>query len=130
MNKILVVEASPMIAKNLTDLLNLHNYHTKYCASSDNAISSISVFKPNLVLLDFTLPEVDGLQICQNIRTFSDVPIIFMSNQANRQQRLQTFNVGADDFIEKPFNNDELLLRIKSVLKRCNTRTHRQIQVS
>ncbi len=130
MTKILVVEASLIIAKSLSEFLHLHGYQTKYCTSTNNTVDNILEFNPHLVLLDFTLPEVDGLRICKNIRTFSDVPIIFMSQQANRQQRLQTFSSGADDFIEKPFNSEELLLRIKSVLKRCNTRTQRQIQVS
>ena len=116
--KVLVVEDNPDIAELLCDFLRVNGFKPLVCSRGHNVISIIQTLHPNIVLLDLKLPDTTGFELCQEIRLFSDVPVIMMSGKAGYNERLESFRVGADDFVEKPFCTKELILRIDSVAKR------------
>ena len=118
MYKILVIEENREIYQPLIDLLTAKGYLMSLCVRGDLAVSEVKRFKPDLLLLDTLLPVMDGLEICEHVRRFSQLPIIFTSARISTAVRIQAFKLGADDFLDKPFNMSELLLRINAVLKR------------
>ncbi|TQV89476.1 response regulator transcription factor [Aliikangiella coralliicola] len=122
MNRILVVEDDPEISEPLLRLLEANNFQVLHCFSGEQVFPAIAQFKPSLILLDIVLPVIDGLQICQDVRLNSDIPIIIMSAKASYSDRLDGFKMGADDFVCKPFSMSELVLRINSVMKRSKSR--------
>jgi len=80
-------------------------------------------FKPGCILLDIMMPEIDGFELCRNIRKFSDVPILFLSGKVSEEDKLLGFEAGCDDYVEKPYSLNELYARINAHVKRAKTRT-------
>lgn len=118
MNKVLVIDENLLSANRLAEFLTTNGYLAKACNHHSQALEFITAFQPSIVLLDLLLPNGQGLYIGRVIKAHVDIPIIFMSSAAKPQHRLASFNSGGDDFIAKPYNSKELLLRIKSILKR------------
>ena len=118
MNKVLVIDDNLFTANRLAELLTTNGYRAKVCNHRCQILEVITTFKPSIVLLDLLLPKARGLDIGRAIKGYADIPIIFMSSAAKPQHRLASFTCGGDDFIAKPYNFKELLLRIKSILKR------------
>jgi len=126
--KILIIEDNKKIRDELSEFLGRYNYETKAPIVFNNIVEYISVEKPHLVLLDINLPVFDGYYICREIRKTSDVPIIIVTSRDNEVDELMSMNLGADDFVTKPYNLQILLARISSVLKRVyNTETSKTI---
>lgn len=115
---IFVIEDNYNISESLIDLLDVHQYKVALCTGGNQVTTTVLASEPDLILLDLDLFEGNGAEICRELRLFSNLPIILTSSKADYQQRLLAFQLGADDFIAKPFNTRELILRIKSVLKR------------
>jgi two-component system response regulator BaeR len=115
---ILVVEDEPKIAKLLTDYLDEAGYHTRVCADGSQAVSLISELKPNCILLDVMLPGKDGLTICKEVRQFSMVPIVIITARVDEIDRLLGLELGADDYICKPFSPREVVVRVRNILRR------------
>lgn len=118
MKNIFLVEDEIKLRKELSTLLERNGYK---CISSDdyeNIIINILDEHPDLVLLDLSLPVYDGFYICKEIRKESDIPIIVVTSSKSDLDELDVLNLGADDFISKPFNSRILLARISTVLKR------------
>jgi len=117
--KILVVEDEPRVTLLVREVLQAFGYHVVAAASGETAIEMVALEQPDLVLLDILLPHgPDGYEVCQRIREFSNVPVIMLTAKARQSEILRGFEVGADDYLVKPFNAKELVARVKAVLRR------------
>ncbi len=119
-HKILIVEDEPRLATLLEDYLHQSGYSTECIDNGLQVIPSVRQQAPSLILLDIMLPGKDGLSICREIRSFSDVPIIMMTAKIEEIDRLLGLELGADDYICKPYSPREVVARVKSVLRRSN----------
>lgn len=117
-NRILIVEDEPKLASLLSDYLNNSGYSTESISNGLKVVPTIRDQLPTLVLLDIMLPGMDGMEICKEIRTFSDIPIIMITARIEEVDRLLGLNLGADDYICKPFSPREVVARVKAVLRR------------
>ncbi len=118
--KILIVEDEPRLATLLEDYLHQSGYSTECINNGLQVIASVRQQSPSLILLDIMLPGKDGMTICREIRSFSDVPIIIMTAKIEEIDRLLGLELGADDYICKPYSPREVVARVKSVLRRSN----------
>lgn len=117
---ILVVEDQPKLAQLLKEYLTQADYET-YCIDNGTAVAPwVKENSPALILLDIMLPGKDGMAVCQEIRTFSQVPIIMVTARVEEIDRLLGLELGADDYICKPFSPREVVARVKAVLRRSN----------
>lgn len=116
--KIYIVEDEQMIRSELAKLLTSYGYECCYDDDFAHIIELIFTAKPDLILLDINLPYYDGYHLCREIRKKSDTPIIIVTSRNNDMDELMSMNLGADDFITKPYNTQILLARIAAVLKR------------
>ena len=115
---VLIVEDEMILANILIEYLQKNGFQTKHIASGSKVIPWVKENKPNLILLDLMLPEMNGKQICQEIRTFSSLPIIMVTAMVEEIDRLIGLELGADDYICKPFSPKEVIARVKAVLRR------------
>jgi len=115
--KIILVEDNQKIQKELCEFLGRYDYETKALNNFENIVEDILKEGADLVLLDINLPVYDGYYICRAVREKSDVPIIVTSRDSEMDE-LMSMNLGADDFISKPYNTQILVARISSLLKR------------
>ncbi len=118
MRKILLVEDNEIIVKGLKYLLEQEKFDIKIAKNIVEAKTMIKKQKFDLYLLDITLPDGDGYEICQYVKKQKDVPVIFLTAKDEELNVVQGLDMGADDYIIKPFRNRELISRIKSVLRR------------
>lgn len=116
--KILVVDDDKHISELISLYLNKEGYETKEVHSGKKAVEAFSSYSPFLVLLDLMLPEMDGYQVCSEIRKISSVPIIMLTAKGETFDKVLGLELGADDYIVKPFEPKELLARVKAVLRR------------
>lgn len=116
--KILIVEDEENIAEVLIAYAKQQNYETKHFNSGKGVVSFVKQNAVDLILLDLMLPDVDGTALCKKIRAFSSVPIIMLSAKSEEIDRLLGLELGADDYICKPFSPKEVIARIKAVLRR------------
>lgn len=118
MSKIMVIEDTETIREELQTFLIRYGYEVIAPTNFENIIDDILKEKADLILLDINLPVTDGYYICREIRKSSDVPIIVVTSRDNEMDELMSMNLGADDFVTKPFNTQILLARIESLLRR------------
>lgn len=116
--KILIVDDDLNICELLRLYLEKEGYSTVIVNDGLSAVESFSQVKPNLVLLDIMLPGLDGWQVCRKIRSLSDCPIIMLTAKGETFDKVLGLELGADDYIVKPFDTKEVLARIKAVLRR------------
>ena len=116
--KILIVDDDENIAELISLYLTKECYETKIVGDGEEALAVFPVFKPNLVLLDLMLPGIDGYQVCRELRTSSQVPIIMLSAKGEIFDKVLGLELGADDYMIKPFDSKELVARGKAVLRR------------
>lgn len=119
--KILVVDDDAKTLKGIKGFLTRNGFTLMTVGSGRKALNSIGDFDPDLVILDIMMPDIDGFEVCRQIRQNNDVPVIFLSAKAEITSKILGFTLGGDDYITKPFYNEELLLRIKALLKRANS---------
>ena len=117
--KILIVDDDVNIAELISLYLTKECYETKMVHDGESALSELTTFEPNLILLDLMLPGIDGYQVCREVRTKSQVPIIMLSAKGEVFDKVLGLELGADDFIVKPFDTKELVARVKANLRRC-----------
>ncbi|WP_296224356.1 response regulator [Ralstonia sp. UBA689] len=115
---ILIIEDEPKLAALTIDYLRAAHYETEWLADGSNAVQRIRETAPELVVLDLMLPGKDGLEICREVRAFSEVPIVIVTARVEEIDRLLGLELGADDYICKPFSPRELVARIKTILRR------------
>ncbi len=118
LDKVLVVEDEPQLASVLTAYLEASSYACAHVADGAQAEQTFLSFGPDLVLLDLTLPNRDGIEICRALRSVSDVPVIMVTARVEELDRLLGLEVGADDYICKPFSPREVVARVRTVLRR------------
>jgi len=116
--KILLVEDEKTLAKALKFSLEKEGFAVEVAFDGEEALESISREKPDLIILDLMLPKIDGFEVCRNIRRGSEVPIIMLTARDDDIDKILGLELGADDYITKPFNTRELLARIKAILRR------------
>ena len=115
---ILVVEDEKKIADLLKDYLSREGFQVTCLGRGDEALERIEALAPALILLDLMLPGVDGITICREVRKVSDVPIIMLTAKVEEVDRLVGLEIGADDYVCKPFSPREVVARVKAVLRR------------
>ena len=118
MSRILIVEDELDLANIIKDYLEKEIYEVEICTEGDKAIEIFDKFKPSLVILDLMLPGMNGYEICQNIRIKSTIPILILSAKIDEFDKVKGLNLGADDYITKPFRPRELLARVNAQLRR------------
>jgi two-component system alkaline phosphatase synthesis response regulator PhoP len=118
MKKILVVDDEPKIVQLARDYLEHAGFEVVTAHNGKTALSIVRAEKPDLLVLDLGLPEMDGLDVTRSIRKFSNVPIIMLTARAEETDKLIGLEIGADDYITKPFSPKELVARVRVVLRR------------
>jgi two-component system KDP operon response regulator KdpE len=117
--RILIVDDEPRLVHLVREILTATGYEVLAVSTGFHAIESVAIEQPDLIILDLMLPGgIDGYEVAQRIRQFSNVPIIMLTAKVRDTDLLKGFETGADDYITKPFNSKELLARIRAVLKR------------
>lgn len=116
--KILIVDDDNNIAELISLYLTKECYETMIVNDGESVLPTYETFSPNLILLDLMLPGIDGYQVCREIRTKYSVPIIMLSAKGEVFDKVLGLELGADDYIEKPFDSKELVARVKAVLRR------------
>ncbi|CAM4273248.1 response regulator transcription factor [Bacillus albus] len=118
MKKIMIIEDDEVIREELQNFLQRYGYDVKAPIDYINIMQYVENENADLILLDINLPVFDGYYICREIRKNSDVPIIIVTSRDNEVDELMSMNLGADDFITKPYNTEILLARITNIMKR------------
>ena len=116
--KILIVDDDANIAELISLYLTKECYETKMVFDGEEALQIFPIFRPNLILLDLMLPGIDGYQVCRELRATSQVPIIMLSAKGEIFDKVLGLELGADDYMMKPFDSKELVARVKAVLRR------------
>lgn len=124
MERILIVEDEPKIADLLQKYLQNANFQTDWLANGTEVSAWVKAHSPALILLDVMLPGKDGLSVCKDIRQFSGTPIIMLTARVEEIDRLLGLELGADDYICKPFSPREVIARVKAVLRRWESVTN------
>ena len=125
---ILIVEDEPKISHLLRDYLQQAGYETKESLNYEQIQGWVAQEEINLILLDWMLPEMNGLEICQQLRTISTVPILMITARVEEIDRLKGLDSGADDYICKPFSLREVVARVKAVLRRTYHEDHAELR--
>ena len=115
--KILIVEDEKSIAHFISTILNSNDYETLLARSGSEAKTMISSHCPDLVILDLGLPDMDGMKILQGVREWSAMPVIVVSARTHERDKVEALDLGADDYITKPFGTSELLARIRTAIR-------------
>ena len=118
--KILIVDDDESISDLLSLYLIKEQYDTKIAADGESALACFDEFKPSLIILDLMLPGIDGYGVCREIRTKSKVPIIVLSAKGDTFDKVLALELGADDYVEKPFDTKEIVARVKAALRRAS----------
>jgi two-component system alkaline phosphatase synthesis response regulator PhoP len=121
---ILVVDDESKIVKQARDYLERSGYRVLEAGDGKTALAQMRHERPDLIVLDLNLPEMDGLDVCRALRRESDVPIIMLTARADEADRLIGLELGADDYITKPFSPRELVARVRAVLRRVRGGVH------
>lgn len=116
--KILIVDDDSNIADLISLYLMKECYETRIVGDGEAALAAVSAFEPDLLLLDLMLPGMDGYQVCREVRSSKDTPIIMLSAKGEIFDKVLGLEMGADDYMEKPFDSKELVARVKAVLRR------------
>src|SRR5919206_5261938 len=119
--RILVVDDEPQITRVLRRSLASHGYDVRVASDGESGLQTFGDWPPDLVVTDLSMPNMDGLQLCRNLRAISQLPIIVLSVRGEERTKVQALDAGADDYITKPFGMDELLARIRAALRRAQT---------
>src|SRR5256886_11447864 len=115
---VLVVEDEASIASFVSLYLKNAGYAVRTAATGSEALSQVAAQEPSLIVLDLMLPDIDGIEVCRRIRKASDVPILMLTARDEDVDKIIGLEVGADDYMTKPFNPRELVARVKSILRR------------
>lgn len=116
--RILLVDDEIAIQRSLGPLLRTHGYEVEMASAGSAALKLAAEYAPDLIVLDLGLPDLDGTEVCRRIRESSKVPIIVLSARGGEADKVRALDLGADDFVTKPFGPEELLARIRVALRR------------
>lgn len=115
---ILVVDDEPQILRVMRASLPPRGYEVVTVRSGQEALDQIQKEMPDLIILDLVMPEMSGLEVCRHVREFASVPILVLSAKGSEHDKVIALDLGADDYVTKPFSMDELLARVRAVLRR------------
>ena len=118
--RILVVDDEPQLVRVLRTGLKSRGYDVRGASDGEAGFEIFSDWNPDLVITDLAMPNVDGLEFCRRLRAISQVPIIVLSAKGEEKTKVEALDIGADDFVTKPFGIDELLARVRASLRRAN----------
>ena len=117
MTFVLVVDDDPALLRTLTLNLRARNYEVETAGDGRSALQIVEERMPDLVLLDLGLPDIDGMSVLQQLRSSAEVPVLVLSARHNSDDKVEALDLGADDYVTKPFGMDELLARIRTALR-------------
>jgi two-component system KDP operon response regulator KdpE len=117
-NRVLVVDDEEQILRALRRALSARGYDVVTAADGEDALVEVERSTPDLVVLDLNLPGIDGMEVCRRIRSWSQVPILILSVREDEAGKVQALDLGADDYLTKPFGVEELLARVRALLRR------------
>ncbi|CQR72004.1 Transcriptional regulatory protein SrrA [Sporomusa ovata DSM 2662] len=115
---VLLVDDEQAIRELLALYLNKEGFTVHEAADGAEALIKNQEYKPDIIILDIMMPVLDGLEVCRQIRKFSNIPIIMLTSRAEDEDRIMGLELGADDYVTKPFNSREVVARVKAVLRR------------
>jgi len=118
MNRILIVEDEPALANVVKDYLKNELFDVEICTEGDKAIEVFNKYRPSLLILDLMLPGMNGYEICKNVRMTSVIPILILSAKTDEFDKVMGLNLGADDYLTKPFRPKELVARVNALIRR------------
>jgi two-component system, OmpR family, KDP operon response regulator KdpE len=116
--RVLIVDDEPQILRALRINLQARQYEVVVAASGAEALHETASSRPDLVILDLGLPDIDGVEVIRRVRAWSPVPIVVLSGRADSRDKVDALDAGADDYVTKPFSIDELLARMRAVTRR------------
>jgi len=116
--RILIVDDELSILKYLRANLEAEGYEVLVAMDGAQALQTLEAELPDLVVLDIMMPEMDGLEVCRRLREWSQLPVIMLSARADESDKVQCLDLGADDYITKPFGKDEFIARVRAVMRR------------
>ena len=122
MNKgtVLVIEDDKMIQNLMSTTLEISNYTYQIAPNAEQGILKAASYNPDVIILDLGLPDMDGIEVIKKVRSFSNIPIIVVSARIDNEDKISALDAGADDYLTKPFNTEELLARIRVAVRRTN----------
>jgi two-component system, OmpR family, KDP operon response regulator KdpE len=127
--RILVVDDEPQIVRALKVILRGAGFATQQAESKREALDAVSIRPPDAMVLDLILPDGSGVEVCEEVRRWSGLPIIVLSAVGDEREKVRALDAGADDYITKPFGTDELLARLRAVLRRVGEETEPRIEI-
>lgn len=116
--RILIVDDEPQITRVLRAGLTTRGYDVRVAADGQSALDTFNDWHPDLVVTDLSMPNIDGLELCRQLRLISQVPVIVLSVKGEERTKVESLDAGADDYITKPFGMEELLARVRATLRR------------
>ena len=116
--RILIVDDEPQITRVLRRSLTSHGYDVRSAADGESALETFGDWRPDLVITDLSMPNLNGIELCRRLRKLSAVPIVVLSVKGEEKTKVEALDAGADDYVTKPFGMDELLARIRAALRR------------
>jgi two-component system KDP operon response regulator KdpE len=125
--RVLVVDDEPEIVRGLTIVLRDAGYAVESASTKAGALASVSNRPPEALVLDLVLPDGDGVSVCKEIRSWSRLPILVLSAVGDEREKVRALDAGADDYVTKPFGTEELLARLRAVLRRAPDAGHEQL---
>lgn len=128
--RVMIVEDEPKLAMLLVDYLQAAGYRTHVVSRGDEVISQVKTSPPDLLILDLMLPGKDGLSVCRELRQFSELPVIMLTARSEEIDRLLGLEIGADDYVCKPFSPREVVARVRIILRRCLRTMDESVDVS
>lgn len=126
--RILVVDDEPQLTRVLRTGLKARGYDVRVAADGVNALETFGDWPPDLVVTDLSMPDVDGLELCRRLRAVSQVPIIVLTARGDEKTKVEALDLGADDYVTKPFGMDELLARVRATLRRAPTPSSKEAE--
>jgi two-component system response regulator BaeR len=132
--QIMIVEDEPKLGQLLVDYLQAAGYATHWLTNGSEVVPAVHAHSPALILLDLMLPGSDGLTVCRELRRFTDIPVVMVTAKIEEIDRLLGLEIGADDYICKPYSPREVVARVKTILRRCyrpldNTQEETQLHI-
>jgi two-component system KDP operon response regulator KdpE len=119
-SRILVVDDEEQILRALRRALAARGYEVETAADGEEALAEVEAAMPDLVVLDLNLPGIDGMEVCRRLRTWTSVPILILSVREDEAGKVEALDLGADDYLTKPFGVEELLARVRALLRRAH----------
>ena len=116
--RVLVVDDEPQIVRGLRVILRNAGYRVEEATTKREALDSVSVRPPDAIVLDLVLPDGDGVDVLDDVRRWSQIPVVVLSAVGDEEQKVRALDAGADDYVTKPFGTEELLARLRAVLRR------------